>query len=163
LVDIVSKRGALLLNIGPRADGTIPEPEREILLDIGKWLGTYGDALYGTSPWRVFGEGPTEVVAGQFHDTTGGSSPPRTCATPPRVPRSSPSRWPGPKTGASGSAAWRAAPGYRTPVWCRSLVGSERPVDWHAETDALVEEVGRDAGSGAPFALRVVTQGRQDN
>ena len=69
LVDIVSKNGALLLNIGPRPDGTIPEPEQEILLDIGRWLETNGEAVYGTRPWSVFGEGPTPVVDGSFNDT----------------------------------------------------------------------------------------------
>ena len=69
LVDIVSKNGALLLNIGPRPDGTIPEPDEAVLRDIGSWLGKNGEAIYGTRPWKVFGEGPTEVVEGPFADT----------------------------------------------------------------------------------------------
>lgn len=69
LVDIVSKNGALLLNIGPKPDGTIPEPEQAILRRIGGWLQTNGEAIYGTRPWKVFGEGPTEVKEGAFTDT----------------------------------------------------------------------------------------------
>jgi alpha-L-fucosidase len=69
LVDIVSKNGALLLNIGPKPDGTIPEPEEKILLEIGRWLSVNGEAVYGTRPWKVYGEGPTPVVEGSFNDT----------------------------------------------------------------------------------------------
>jgi alpha-L-fucosidase len=69
LVDIVSKNGALLLNIGPRPDGTIPEAEEQILLEIGQWLALNGEAIYGSRPWKVFGEGPTQVVSGSFSDT----------------------------------------------------------------------------------------------
>lgn len=69
LVDIVSKNGALLLNIGPKPDGTIPEPEERMLLEIGQWLLTNGEAIYGTRPWKVYGEGPTKVIPGSFADT----------------------------------------------------------------------------------------------
>ncbi|MDQ4078641.1 MAG: alpha-L-fucosidase, partial [Chloroflexota bacterium] len=50
-------------------DGTIPEPEEAILRDIGRWLSVNGEAIYGTRPWVMFGEGPTEVSEGSFADT----------------------------------------------------------------------------------------------
>jgi alpha-L-fucosidase len=68
LVDIVSKNGTFLLNIGPRPDGTIPEEEEHLLLEIGKWLDTNGEAIYGTRPWKIFGEGPTQIPGGEFTD-----------------------------------------------------------------------------------------------
>jgi alpha-L-fucosidase len=69
LVDVVSKNGALLLNVGPRPDGTIPEPEQAILREIGRWLAVNGEAIYGSRPWVKFGEGPTQVPEGMFTDT----------------------------------------------------------------------------------------------
>ncbi len=69
LIDVVSKNGNLLMNIGPRSDGTIPDEVQQVLLDVGSWLKVNGDAIYGTRPWKIYGEGPTKVAAGSFHDT----------------------------------------------------------------------------------------------
>ena len=70
LVDIVSKNGCLLLNVAPRPDGTIPEEQQRILMEIGRWLETNGEAIYGTRPWVTYGEGPTQTISGDFKDAT---------------------------------------------------------------------------------------------
>lgn len=59
LVDIVSKNGCMLLNVGPQADGSIPTEGQALLRGIGQWLKTNGEAIYATRPWLVYGEGST--------------------------------------------------------------------------------------------------------
>lgn len=66
LVDIVSKNGVLLLNVSPKADGTIPDDQKQALIGIGSWLDQHGEAIYGTKPWYTFGEGPTVEPEGHF-------------------------------------------------------------------------------------------------
>ncbi|WP_338731589.1 alpha-L-fucosidase [Mangrovimonas cancribranchiae] len=69
LVDIVSKNGALMLNVSPMANGTIPQEQQDILLEVGEWLNTNGEAIYASHPWQVFGEGPTkQEKSGMFLD-----------------------------------------------------------------------------------------------
>ena len=68
MIDIVSKNGMMLLNVGPKADGTITAEETDVLKGIGKWLKVNGDGIYDTIPWKVFGEGKANVKAGFFQD-----------------------------------------------------------------------------------------------
>ena len=62
-LDRISKNGNLLLNISPKADGTIPQQQKDILLALGAWLKKYGEAVYATRAWQKYGEGPTKMGA----------------------------------------------------------------------------------------------------
>ncbi|MBR3306750.1 MAG: alpha-L-fucosidase [Lachnospiraceae bacterium] len=68
LVDVVSKGGNLLLNIGPKADGTIPKGDMHILKELGRWMAVNAEGINGAKPWRVTKEGPTKDIEGQFSD-----------------------------------------------------------------------------------------------
>jgi alpha-L-fucosidase len=68
MVDIVSKNGTLLLNVGPKADGSIGPEDTAVLKGIGAWLKVNGEAIFDSHVWRKSGEGPTKVEEGQFTD-----------------------------------------------------------------------------------------------
>ncbi|MBN2172511.1 MAG: alpha-L-fucosidase, partial [Bacteroidales bacterium] len=62
-LDRISKNGNLLLNISPKADGSIPQEQKDVLLAMGDWLKKYGEAVYATRAWEKYGEGPTKMGA----------------------------------------------------------------------------------------------------
>ncbi|MCR5297117.1 MAG: alpha-L-fucosidase [Clostridiales bacterium] len=66
LADIISKNGVMLLNILQRPDGTIDDEADYILRKLAEWFAVCGEAVYGTRPWRVFGEGDTLVKIDGF-------------------------------------------------------------------------------------------------
>jgi alpha-L-fucosidase len=67
LVDIVSKNGNLLLSIPLRADGTYDEKESKVLDDLEGWMTVNGESIFGTRPWKKFGEGPVAEGNGDFN------------------------------------------------------------------------------------------------
>ncbi|GLI26661.1 alpha-L-fucosidase [Agromyces rhizosphaerae] len=70
LIDVVAKNGCLLLNVGPKPDGTLPPEEVRLLEQVGDWLALNGEGVFGTEPWLVYGEGPTSSRDGSFVDDT---------------------------------------------------------------------------------------------
>ena len=92
LIDIVSKNGSLLLNVSPCADGSISGGLQERLREIGAWLQVNGEAIYGTRPFKNFGECPQNPRPPWCRH-----SPARMSAIPPRARPSTPFSWAGPK------------------------------------------------------------------
>lgn len=68
LIETISKNGNMLLNIGPRGDGSIPEKDQEILREVGSWIEKNKEAIYGSKPWRKCSEGSLHILEGQFMD-----------------------------------------------------------------------------------------------
>jgi alpha-L-fucosidase len=68
LCDVVAKNGNLLLSVPMRGDGTIDEDERNVLDELAAWMKVNGEAIFGTRPCKVFGEGPPRAGAGMFSE-----------------------------------------------------------------------------------------------
>ena len=66
-VDVVAKNGNLLINVGPRADGSIPEVQQRALDGLGRWLDTNGEAIFSSRPWVRAGEGAVRYTVGDSH------------------------------------------------------------------------------------------------
>jgi alpha-L-fucosidase len=73
LIDRVSKNGSVLLNISPTAEGAIPDEQRSLLRGIGDYLRKFGESIYSTRAWTVYGEGPTVMGGGSFTPPVAGN------------------------------------------------------------------------------------------
>lgn len=137
-VDIVSKNGTMLLSIPQRGDGTIDDGAREFLRGFGAWNKVNGEAIFGSRPWKIHGEGPTPVPRGRAADgvipytpedirftTNAGHLYVFVLALPDAAVR----------VRSLGLAAEHGAR-----VASVALVGSDEAVSWRQETDALVLE-----------------------
>jgi alpha-L-fucosidase len=68
LVDIVSRNGNLLLSVPVRGDGTIDSDESAFLKGMAKWMKVDGEGIFGSRPWKIYGEGPTQAQGGMFNE-----------------------------------------------------------------------------------------------
>lgn len=67
MLDVISKNGCFVLNLGPKADGTFCDEEKNIVASPGKWTKRNEEAIWGTQPYKVFGEGKKQK-GGSFHE-----------------------------------------------------------------------------------------------
>ncbi len=68
LTDVVSKNGNLLLNVVQYPEGDLPPESLDFLREMAAWISVNGEAIYGTRPWKIFGEGPTKAKSGHFSE-----------------------------------------------------------------------------------------------
>jgi alpha-L-fucosidase len=138
LVDVVSKNGTMLLSIPLRGDGTIDEREEAFLHGLAGWMSASSEGIFGSRPWKVYGEGPTLVPRGRDGD----KALPYTAADVRFTAKNgalyifvlSPPT--GPVTVRSLGRTAALAP----PIEAISLVGSEERIRWRQDADALVIE-----------------------
>ena len=151
LLDTVSKNGDLLLNVGPKSDGTIPDQAKAVLLQIGAWLKINGEAIYGSRPFAVFGEGPTKAASNSTvknHDiqtytpedvryTVPGLGASGTgTAAPPRTVYAAAMAWP--STGRlTLHTLYTGNPYLPSPVCAVTLLGDSTPISFHQTRDGL--------------------------
>jgi alpha-L-fucosidase len=158
-VDIVSKNGCLLLNVGPHADGSIPDKAKTMLLSMGDWLKMNGEAIYGTRPWVTFGEGPTKNAGGGFSEN---KDKPYTAedirfTTKGETLYAIPLAWPESGRVVVKSLAKRA--GGTGVVQTVSLLGSKARLDWSQTEDGLVVKL--PAAKPCEFAYTLKITGKE--
>jgi alpha-L-fucosidase len=151
LMELSSQGGNLMLNISPMGDGSIPDIQQKCLLAVGAWLRTNGEAIYGTRPWSVMGEGSTDVDGPPVKPI----HPP-----PPNEADFRFTRGPGavyaigykyPAT----QAILRSFAASKTKVYRVTLLGSPTPLTFQQTSEALRVTLPQTGSQAMPYTLRI--------
>jgi alpha-L-rhamnosidase len=147
LVDIVSKGGNYLLNVGPTPEGLIPQPCVERLAEVGAWMDVNGEAIYGTSPWRVW-RAKDDASGRELRFTAKGGLVYVFC-------------WPGEAgTLQIGSLGKEQMPGQE--IVSVSVLGSSEKIQWTQTADRFAVPAARVKPGAFPYVLRIEAGERTD-
>jgi len=157
MADVVSKNGNYLLNFPPAPDGTLTGGQEEALLGIGRWLKVNGEAIYGTRPWKVFGEGPTEGLGPKFQ-----GNPPKTPWTPQDIRFTTKGdalyaivlAWPEDRKVNIRSLA-SGSPLLQREIKGVSLLGCDAPVQWKRTADGLGVDLPAQRPCDCAYVLKI--------
>jgi alpha-L-fucosidase len=138
LLDAVSKNGALLLNVSPMADGTIPEDQQRVLLRVGKWLQTNGEAIYDTHSWIKFQETGRQHI----YFTVKGNALYAILL----------GKWPSSDVVIASLAEGQAPPGKITSV---TMLGSGDPLSFSQNSDGLNVKLPDSAPGDSAYTLKI--------
>ncbi len=139
LIENTSRNGALLLNISPKADGTIPDDQQKLLLEIGRWLEVNGEGIYGTRPWTRSGEGEKDTTQFRF---TAKKNVIYAFAL-------------GGVTNNYASIVSFSDKGRGAKITSVELLGRKRKLTFKQQSDALVVNLPADVDRSLPFGLRI--------
>jgi alpha-L-fucosidase len=158
IVDVVSKNGCVLLNVNPTAEGIIPQPVQDRLLQIGEWFDVNGEAIYGTRPWKVYGEGPLEVVEGHLSERQNPESTSEDIrfTTGDDALYAITMDWPGENL-AIGTLG-REKHLLDGEIKSIQLLGSNEPIQWKLSNEALVVKMPEEKPCDFAFALKIITE-----
>jgi alpha-L-fucosidase len=154
LVDIVSKNGNLLLNVPPKADGTLDDEAIDILQNMGRWMDINGEAIYGTRPWIKFGEGITKTEEGNFKDRVEYTADDIRFTTKGRILYAFMLGWPEKSEITIKSLA---AKGQQiSEITSVSLLGHQGKLQWQQRNEGLTIQLPREKPCEYAFAFKIV-------
>ena len=162
LVDVVSKNGRLLLNIGPKPDGTIRQEDENILRTLGGWMKVNGEAIHGTGLWRINQEGPTLVEEGQFADGVARTFTSQDFRFTCNGDQIYAIGMVCPEDGKLKILSLRDADASRLPVYKGiienvEVLGADDPVQWKQDEEALHVDMGS-FRTELPFVIKIITK-----
>ena len=162
LCDVVSKNGRLLLNFGPKPDGTLSEKDHEILAALAGWMKVNDEAIHGTGLWRIVQEGPTKMSDGQFSDAQGRHFTSEDFRFTCRGSNVYAIAMACPEDGVLQVKSLREADASKLPLWHGvirdvKVLGCDGPVQWKRDGEALTVDMGA-FRSDLPVVVKVITE-----